>query len=369
MTSKPRPEEAILLKQVSDEPWYWLRETMPEARQWEKDLYSLIEVVKVVWEEYRINRINLAFLIKWSKSNAPSGAINIKDVALLQKQQNSSNSQLIFEVDLEGNVLTTIDIGSEIYPMAITIMSQSRGAIIVWFGDKLDIFCKGVRWNPKNKAETLREMKLKKRDRLLSLTNHKEILHTHYVQYVKGEAGFDYWFPGKKDKILQSSPERLFQKNLFMFLKNECECDASLEPMFKDSSRCDVRAAIDYDIYFFEIKWIGFCATKKEGSSIVSAEKPREEPIDNAIAGAYQTKSYIENNNSAQYDNKIKLGILVVYDGYSNPKIPIAYPPDIVSFPLLETVEFALVTATPSVLGKKLAKKRGSIKKSGGSRK
>lgn len=364
MTSKVTAEETIRLKRVADEPWYWLRENVPEVAQWEKDLYAFLESVKVVWQEYRTNRINLAFLVNWSKSTPPTGALNINDVASIQQVQNAANSRLIFEVDLAGGILDAIDIGSEIDPTSIKIISQTREAVVVWFGDNLDVFYKGMRWDPKNKAETLKEMKLKKRDQLLALIDYRQILNTHYEQYVRGEAGFYYWFPGEKNKVLQSSPERIFQKNLYMFLKNECECDASLEPMFKDSSRCDVRASMDYDIYFFEIKWIGFCATKKKGSAVISADKPREERVENAIAGAYQTKEYIESNNSIQYDNKLKLGVVVVYDGYPEARIPITYPPEITLSPLLETAEFALVTATPSTIGKKLAKQwRRSSKK------
>ena len=40
----------------------------------------------------------------------------MKDVATIQKQQIEANAQLIFKVDLDGNVLDLIDIGSEIDP-------------------------------------------------------------------------------------------------------------------------------------------------------------------------------------------------------------------------------------------------------------
>lgn len=363
MTSKPTNEEATRLKRVADEPWYWVRENVAEVAHWENELHVLLESVKVVWQEYRINRINLAFLIKWTKSSPPIGTLTMSDVAAIQKQQNAANSQLIFEVDLDGNVLDVMDIGSEIDPTAVMILSQSREAVIMWFGHSLDIFYKGMKWNPKNKAATLKEMKLKKRDELLPLTDYRRILETHYEQYIRGESGVDYWFPGEKNKVLRSSPERIFQKSLYIFLKNDCECDAALEPMFKDSSRCDVRASIDYDIYFFEIKWIGFCATKKKDLPVESAEKPREEEVKNAIAGTYQTKKYIEQNNSIEYDNKIKLGVVVVYNAYPNPHIPIDYPQEIKDFPLLDTAEFALVTVTPSVHGKRMAKQRRSASK------
>jgi hypothetical protein len=84
----------------------------------------------------------------------------------------------------------------------------------------------------------------------------------------------------------------------------------------------------------------------------------RRKKAENAIAGAYQTKKYIEQNNSVEFDPKIKVGVVVVYDGYPIPHIPINYPDEIRTFPLLDTAEFALVTSTPSVLGKKLAKQR-----------
>jgi|SRR5215213_5250015 len=358
MVAKPTSEEATKLKRVGDEPWYWLRENVPEVGPWEREFYDLLENIKVLWEQYRVNRINLAFLVNWSTASTSSGSQHIKDVSMIQKKQNAGNSQFIFEINLEGFVRDEIDMGTEIDPTMIAVFSQARDAVIIWFGDSLDILYKGMKWNPKNKAETLKEMKLKKRDKLMPLIDYKKILDIHYQEYIRGEAGVDYWFQGKKDKILLNSPERIFQKNLFMFLKNDCECDAALEPMFKNSSRCDVRASIDYDIYFFEIKWIGLCATKKENTDVISAENPREESIKNAIAGAYQTKTYIEQNNSVQYDNKIKMGIVVVYDGYSPPQTPIDYPAEIRDFPLLDTAEYQLVTLTPSALGKQLAKQK-----------
>jgi hypothetical protein len=359
MTTKVTTEEKAELKRLGDDAWYWLRKNAPEVANWETELYDLIDRMKGLLEQYRTNRISLAFLISWSRSGGGLGVTTIADIPLLQKQQNFANSQLVFEMDLDGVVLgEPLDLGAEIDPTSIMHLSSMRSATIVWFGNDLDVYYNGLKWNPKNKSETLKEIKSKKRDRLLPITDQKAILRIHYEQFIKNESGVHYWFPGKKNEILQSAPEKIFQKSLYMFLKNDVDCIAGLEHMFKDSSRCDIRASVDYDIYFFEIKWIGFCAVKKRDSAVVSAIKPNELDIDSAIAGAYQTKAYIEQNNSIEYDDKIKLGVMVVYDAYPKSRIPIDYPQDLRDFPLLDTAEFALVTTTPSVLGKTLARRR-----------
>jgi hypothetical protein len=356
MTFDLTSEEKQTIARIADEPFYWLRQMVPELKSSEDEFFDLLDQLKASWEEARVNRINLCFVLELNPTS-DAGSNNISQVAQLQKKQNESNSRLIFSIDIKGSVTGETDMGSEIEPSSVTALSQMRKAIVFWLGSELEIICGGVLWNPKNKAEVLKEIKSKKTNLLLKMDNHRAVLTTHYQQYLRGEAGVFYWFTGKKNEVLKAGPERIFQKSLCSFLRTQVDCIADPEPMFKDSSRCDVRVFVDYDLYFIEIKWIGYCAVKKKNSAIISAEEPYEVPVDNAIAGAYQTKLYIENNNSIEYDNKIKLGIIVVYDAYSPPESPIDYPSNIKDFPLIDTIDFSLVELPPSVKAKQLAHK------------
>ena len=104
----------------------------------------------------------------------------------------------------------------------------------------------------------------------------------------------------------------------------------------------------NFDLYFVEIKWVGFCAKRVRGRSEITAERPTEFGVSRAKDGAYQTKRYIENNNALEYDHRIRLGIFLVYDAYPDGIIPITYGPEIEEFPLLEIMEYHLATKLPS---------------------
>jgi hypothetical protein len=350
-------DEKRTLTRMANEPFFWLRKLVPEVKPWEDEFFDLLDYLKASWQEARQNRINLCFMVEWTQISPSAALSHVRNVAQLQKKQNAANSTLVFSIDVTGNVIDEIDLATEIEPESVTALSKLRGTVVCWLGAEFEMICKGVRWNPKNKSEVLKEIKSKKRDLLLTMDDYHLVLRTHYEQKLRGEASVDYWFPGKRNEILQPQPERIFQKSLWEFFRTEVDCVADREPMFKDHSRCDVRVfANDYDIYFVEVKWIGYCAVKRRDSPVISAEHPEESDIRSAISGALQTKLYVERNNSIQYDNRIKLGILLVYDAYPNPRIPIAYPEEIQSFPLVEHVEFGLVTTPPSVLARRMAR-------------
>jgi hypothetical protein len=368
MTPDLTKEERQTLARIADEPFYWLRQVLPELKDSEDLFFDLLDQLKASWGEARKYRINLCFILELVETDPNKALYRVSEVAALQKHQNDSSSKLVFSIDLRGNVTNEIDMGSEIEPSSVTTLSQLRKAIVFWLGPDFEIICNGVLWNPKNKAQVLKEIKSKKRDLLLPMDDYRAVLTTHYEQYVRGEAGVLYWFTGKKNEVLQSSPERIFQKSLCTFLRTEVDCIADPEPMFKDFSRCDVRVFVDYDLYFIEIKWIGFCAVRQKDPPIISAEHPAEFIVDQAIAGAYQTKIYIEENNSAEYDNRIRMGIIVVYDAYCPPRTPINYPSDVKSFPLIDTMDFKLVTLAPSVKAKELASKALKKKTTGKAR-
>jgi hypothetical protein len=358
MSRELTKDEKRTLTRMANEPFFWLRKLVPEVKQWEDQFFDLLDHLKASWQEARGNRINLCFMLEWTQVGPEAALSHVRNVVQLQKKQNAANSTLVFSIDLSGNVIDEIDLATEIEPESVTALSKLRGSLVCWLGADFEIICKGVRWNPKNKGDVLKEIKSKKRDLLLTMDDYQLVLKTHYEQKLRGEASVDYWFPGKRNEILQPRPERIFQKSLWEFFRTEVDCVADREPMFKDYSRCDIRVFTnDYDIYFIEVKWIGHCAVKKRESPIVSAEHAEEADIRSAIAGALQTKLYIEKNNSIQYDNRIKLGIVLVYDAYPTPRIPIAYPEEIQAFPLVESVEFALVTTPPSVLAKEMARR------------
>src|SRR5260221_13144470 len=99
-------------------------------------------------------------------------------------------------------------------------------------------------------------------------------------------------------------PELKFQRSLYEFINREVDCVlVDREPMFRDNGRCDLRIFLEnFDVYFIEIKWVGFSAVRKRDAPIITGEEKREYGAERAIAGAYQTKFYIDNNNDEASD-------------------------------------------------------------------
>ncbi len=355
-------KERRYLRRISDEPWLWLRENFPEAKAWEDELFDLVDVIKAVWSECREYRINLCFAVELNTKDNPDIELTINRFQELQKLQNSCNSSLIFVINLRGNVVDQIDVGQEIVPRDVMYLSHRQGMLMFWLGPELGIYCKGYLWDPRNRREVEKEIKSKRRDQLLSMEDYQRVLDTHYEQCIRDESRVFYWFVGKKNKVLQPNPERIFQKSLWDFLNREVDCVAEMEPMFKDNSRCDVKIFLDnFDLYFVEIKWIGHCASKRRGRAEITAEEPFEFGVARAIDGAYQTKRYIEKNNAIEFDHRIKLGIYLVYDAYPDPVVPLDYGKEINGYPLLATAEYSLVTYPPSVETKGSAKRKGLV--------
>ncbi len=362
MSSTLSADERHTLKRVTENPFWWLREQVPEAREWDDELFDLIDRIKAIWKECRIYRINLCFVLKLDIVAYPTAASNISDFKDLQKRQNLSGSTIIFEIDLKGSVIGEIHLEQEIEPTAVMVLSQKRQSVLFWLGPDLQFFVKGYHWDHRNRSEILKDIKSKRRTHLLSMEDYRKVLDTHYERCIRGEASVGYWF-SKKDKILRDRPERIFQKNLVDFLTREVDCiSADPEPMFREGDRCDVRVILDnFDLYFIEIKWIGYSASRLRGKAVVTAEKPFEFGIDRAIDGAYQTKIYIEKNNAIGFDHRIRLGIYLVYDAYPEPAIPIDYGQEIMNYPLLVQVEYPLATSSPSVEAKGIAKSKGLV--------
>jgi len=364
MSSGLSREERRALRLIADNPFFWIRKQVPEAREWEDELYDLIDNIKAVWEECRTSRVNLCFALRFDVVDPSITVPSIHDFTNLQKRQNLCNSTLVFEIDLRGNVIGEIDMEQEVEPASVMLLSQMRKSVLFWLGSDLEFFFKGYRWDPtRNRREILKDIKSKQRDRLLPMENYRGVLDTHYERCIRGEASVEYWFQGRKNRVLRDAPERIFQKNLVDFLNREVDCiSADPEPMFRDSSRCDVRVFVEnFDLYFIEIKWIGYCARRLRGRAVVTAEKPFEFGVDRAIEGAYQTKLYIERNNAIEFDHRIRMGIYLVYDAYPKPAIPIDYGQEIRDFPLLDPVEYCLVTDPPSVEAKGIAKRKGLV--------
>jgi hypothetical protein len=358
-------EERTILNRIGDEPRYWIRQYFSELQSAHHDaFFDLLDRLKALWEESRSTRIDLCFVLRLSPVESTTPPHIITDLIGLQREQQAANGQAVFEIDLQGKIVGSIDIGSEIEPVAVRQLSQIQNVAVFWLGPEFQIFCKGFPWTPKHKREVLREIKSKKRRSMLSMTSHMTVLNTHFEQYVRDEARMKYWF--KRNKLLQPSPEALFQQSLWSFIDSEVETlEVSREPMFKDASRCDIKViAENLDLYFIEVKWIGKSAVRKQDSDTVVGDPPHEFPVARAIDGAYQTKLYIEKNNSTEYDNRIRLGIYLVYDAYHPPRTPIAYGSDIDGFVLLKPVEFSLISIPPSRATKGIARRKGLVKKS-----
>lgn len=361
MIQKLSPEEQHHIKRISRQPYLWLREFQPELKQWEADLFDLIDKLKAVWEKSRELRVNLCFALQLDIVDNPSTSLTIHNYLELQKRQNACGSTLIYVIDLHGNVVDDLDLDDEIEPFSVRMLSSIRGIVIFWLGPEFEIFSKGIPWETDNKLEILKDIKSKQRYQILSMDDYKLILDTFYKQYLHGQAVVVYWLPGYANKVLQPNPEVIFQKSLYNFLNQRVDGEVSREHMFKDGSRCDIRVLVDYDLYFIEIKWIGHCARKVKEQAVFSAEPPTELNKDYAIGGVYQTKLYIENNNSMWDDHRIKLGIYLLYDAYPKPITPLDYGQEISDYPLLEVIEYQLVTLPPSKKGRQLAKAKGLI--------
>jgi hypothetical protein len=356
-------EEKQTLNRIADEPRYWIQRHFKDLHVDRADeFFDLVDRLKAVWAAARNNRIDLCFALTIQPEKAASG-LSIASHPELQRQQLDSGNQLIYEIDLKGNILDSLNLGSEIETTAVQQFSQIREIALFYLGADFHIFCKGHPWNPKHKDQVLREIKSRKRKALLSMSNFRQVLSTHFDQYVRDEARVKYWF--KRNSLLHPAPESIFQQSLWSFIDLEVECiEAIREPMFKDNNRCDIKViAENFDLYFIEIKWIGKSAVKKRKKDIIDGTNPHEFKVERAIEGAYQTKTYIDKHNSVEYDNRVRLGIYVVYDAYSPPRTPIDYGPEIRDYVLLRPIEFQLSSATASAATKGIAAAKGLVAK------
>src|SRR5687768_8927345 len=104
MTFDLTTEEKQTIARIADEPFYWLRQMVPELKNSEDEFFDLLDQMKASWEEARVNRINLCFVLEL---NPTSDAVsnNVSQVAQLQKKQNEANSRLIFSIDIKGSVI------------------------------------------------------------------------------------------------------------------------------------------------------------------------------------------------------------------------------------------------------------------------
>jgi len=353
-------EEQRRLDRIAQEPYQWIRTEAPEeVKEWDDELFDLVDKIKGIWQQSRAARINLAFVLRWENTDASSSIGRIQDLAFLQKKQNESNSSLLFEIDLAGKIVDEIDFNNEIDPAAVSELSHLRKVLIFWLGAELEIFFDGRKWFAKNKQEILKDIKSKKRERLLSMNDHHEVLRLHFERYLRDESRETFWY--QKNELLMPTPERIFQKSLFGFLMDQVDCYADREPMFKDGSRCDVRVFLDnLDLYFIEIKWVGYSVVRNK-EDIIDPKERREFKRDRAIDGAYQTKRYIDKNNEPDFDHRVKLGIYLLYDAYPKPIIPIDFGDEIRNCPLLDVVQFSLISHPPSVETKGIAKRKGLV--------
>jgi hypothetical protein len=357
------PDEKKTLRRIADDPTYFIRYYFKELESKSHDgFFDLMDRLKAVWQDIRETRIDLCFVLNLEPAQGTIATQAIEDAAALQNSQQQAAGKRVFEIDLAGNVIGFLDFEDEAEPVALRELSRSRGIVAFWLGPDFDIFCKGYVWTPKNKKAVLREIKSRKRRKLLSMTDYTNVLRTHFENFVRDEARVKYWFT--QNELLQPSPENIFQQSLWSFIDLEVDCiEAEREPMFKDSSRCDIKITTEnYDIYFIEVKWIGKSAVKKRKTKNIEGADPHEFDVGRAIDGAYQTKTYIEKNNSTEYENRIKLGIYLVYDAYSPPQVPIDYGDEIRKYVLLKPVEFPLFSISPSKATKGIAKNKGLTK-------
>ena len=109
--------------------------------------------------------------------------------------------------------------------------------------------------------------------------------------------------------------------------------------MFKDGSRCDVRIFVDdFDMYFIEIKWIGFSAARRRKSTVISKASDGVQEWLEQLMEHFRRSDYIEKNNNQYFDHRIRLGIYLVYDAYPKPRTPIDYGKEIRDCALLQSL-------------------------------
>ena len=182
MIGKFTKEESQYLSRVSDEPWLWLRNNFPEAKEWEDELFDLIDHIKNAFDETRKFRITICFAVELTLEDNNNYDLHIDDYGELIKIENASNSTTIFVINLRGKVVGKLRTEKEILPNDAAHISQIRELLIFWLNTKIEIYCKGFPWNPRNRQAVQKEIKSKQRTTLLSMDDYEKVLDTNLTK-------------------------------------------------------------------------------------------------------------------------------------------------------------------------------------------
>jgi len=185
-------EDLQTVKRLSKEPYFWIRKIMPEVKDYEDDLFDLIDKLKGVWEDCSAERIYFSFALTLEEKHDTTQGLTISNYQELQKRQLSANGQLIFEIDLKGQIVSEINLGQELDPRIVTVFSQQRNLIVFWLGPDFSIRCKGVAWDNRDTIEVLRDIKSRRGYRFRPIEDLKEVIQSHFQEYVLDEKRIVY---------------------------------------------------------------------------------------------------------------------------------------------------------------------------------
>ena len=217
-----------------------------------------------------------------------------------------------------------------------TVQSYKSKTIILLFSEKgIDAFGDGVPLLKSNESNVYNLISGKK---WLSIEYYKELLKEFYEDHIKNDRMERYllknttcpkeWKGKVKDdpNILINKPEKKFQIDFSLYLRNNCSDTILKETYNDDGDRYDIWVTnTEQEVYIFEIKWLGKSITETGNFTVYNGDR--------AIEGAWQLYHYLTEANERgrkNPSNAIRQGILLIFDARSEDT-EILYPEELVS--------------------------------------
>lgn len=291
------------------------------------DIINIMIDVRKSWDNYRKYTISFAVIVDNIQSESTTyGQIKNYDYNpdISEIIQYGEYKSIIYHINKEGLILRkeyTKEIISYNDIVEYTAINKKVGIFLGLKG--IDILINGTAFESDNRFETYSDI-IRSKD-MLDISNYRKLLEKFFLERVQKDP-FNSFFVNKGDcrkelhplldrhpKLLQTKPEKRFQKELEYFLKNNCLNQVKTEMWNRFGERYDVWISTSDDkLYVFEIKWLGKSLTA-EGKIF-----DKYNNSDRALEGAYQLKKYID--DAEQYasivsgDFRIHCGVLLTYD-------------------------------------------------------
>lgn len=230
-----------------------------------------------------------------------------------------------FEIDFENYLSETIE-----QKNVIAQSYNDKSVIILFTKDGIDVFGDGVHILDSSKTNIYSSINGKP---LKPIEFYKELLKGFYEDHIKFDRTERYLLKNttfhKEWKelinsdpfILINKPEKKFQIDLSLYLRNNCSDTILKEVINEDEDRYDIWVSnSDQEIYIFEIKWIG--------RSITETGNFTEYKSDRAVQGAYQLYHYLKSakeKGEINPRNIIRQGVLLIFDARKEDE-EIVYP-------------------------------------------